>query len=148
MLTKYAVLETVELAKLVKTIVVGKCTLILKLKQPLSKELCNSQTLGFRITTHPLAKKLIKLIKVPIVGTSANLSGEPAVCSWQQINKKLNNSVDFIFNGGKTAGIKPSTVLDLTDSHKITVLREGLLSVTELKKIIKNKNLTSLIIKN
>lgn len=140
MVQEYALVKNNELKKLVRGIGEG-CTFILNSKKKLSSKLnLINQTLAFRVTTHPVARKLIKLADIPLVGTSANLSGSKAVCNWQELPKLLTQAVDFIFDNNPTKGGKASTILDFSYYPKVRVVRDGKYSIEIFKKLlIKNK---------
>lgn len=107
----------------------GPLTAILKQKGNLATELNHGGlTLGFRMTTSHIAQELIRLINRPLVGTSANQSGEPEVADCGTAIKIFGNAIDFYVDGGKTPGVLPSTVVDLTtDNWK--VVRKGMIEI-------------------
>jgi L-threonylcarbamoyladenylate synthase len=72
----------------------------------------------------------------PITATSANISGQPACSSAKEVFQYLGESVDLILDGGKTAGGKGSTVLDVTIDPPV-VVREGMVSWEKIKKCLK-----------
>jgi L-threonylcarbamoyladenylate synthase len=78
--------------------------------------------LGVRLIGGPLSGAMC-----PLFQTSANLSGEPAPGSFDEVPTEIVDSVDLAIDGGELTGL-PSTVVDLTDydeSGGWTVLREG-----------------------
>ena len=84
-----------------------------------------------RWSPSPVAQELVSRLGTPLVGTSANLSGEPPATRLEQISMPITMGVDGILDGGATAGKVPSTVLDCTlRPPKIT--REGAISEKEL----------------
>lgn len=88
--------------------------------------------IGIRLSSHPMATGLAKAVGLPITGTSANLTGEPACVSAGEVLHALGQEVDLILDGGKTAGGMGSTILDVTvDPPKI--LREGMVGRDRLK---------------
>lgn len=93
----------------------GPYTLILKLKNPDAVEsTVNSgmDTLGVRIPdcwTTDIAKEL----GLPIVTTSANITGKGFMTSLETLDVSVKNKVDFMINEGEIKG-KPSTLVDLT----------------------------------
>jgi L-threonylcarbamoyladenylate synthase len=91
--------------------------------------------IGVRISSHPVATGLSLNAGLPITGTSANLSGEPAATRAEQVVGSLQDSVDLILDGGPTQGGKGSTILDVTvDPPRI--LREGMVGRDDLEKFI------------
>lgn len=65
-----------------------------------------------RVSPHPLARRLTQ-IAGPLTSTSANLSGQAPARTPGEI-AAWNPDIDAILDGGKTAGGKPSTLIDLT----------------------------------
>ncbi|TKJ31992.1 hypothetical protein CEE39_06500 [bacterium (candidate division B38) B3_B38] len=59
-----------------------------------------------------------------MTGSSANISGQTPSCRVEEVIRQFGNKIDLIIDGGKTAGIKGSTILDLSGSEPI-ILREG-----------------------
>ena len=88
---------------------------------------------GIRISSHPLAHALSKALKVPITGTSANVSGRPPCTRTDQIVECLGNDVDLILDGGMTEGKNPSTILDVTVDPPL-VVREGIVKAETIIK--------------
>lgn len=85
--------------------------------------------LGVRLIGGPLAGAMC-----PLFQTSANLSGEPAPASFEQVPAEIVLAADLAIDGGALTGL-PSTVVDLTgfdEDREWAVLREGGLSVGDL----------------
>lgn len=91
--------------------------------------------IGIRLSSHPVARALTQAIGVPIRGTSANISGEPAFRNAEEVLGSLGEGVDLILDGGETSGKVGSTVLDVTVKPP-QILREGLVSQSQLKAFI------------
>jgi L-threonylcarbamoyladenylate synthase len=88
------------------------------------------ERLGVRLIEGPLAGAIC-----PLFQTSANLSGEPAPASFDEVPAEIVAGADLAIDGGALSGL-PSTVVDLTaydDGGDWTVLREGGLPRGELK---------------
>ena len=60
--------------------------------------LANDKSLAFRITKHPQIKRLITEFGSPIVSTSANLSGEPAAQTFEELSATILEAVDYTLN--------------------------------------------------
>lgn len=88
------------------------------------------RTLGIRISSHPVAQKLVTLFGRPISTTSANISGKPPTYSAEEIIAQfsgLEGAQDIlVLDAGPLPHAPPSTVLCIGDD--VTVLREGCLS--------------------
>ena len=74
----------------------------------------NIKRLGIRIPKYSFINRVMKKIEVPIVTTSANLSGKTAPVSLDQIPKEILESVDLVLDGGETKLKRPSTIIDLS----------------------------------
>lgn len=85
------------------------------------------ETLGVRIPDHDVPLGLIAGTNVPILGPSANFSGESTPFGLSEVNKELIKKVDFVLEGDtKLKGV--STVIDCSGS-KWNILRQGILDV-------------------
>ena len=89
--------------------------------------LSSDRTLGFRIPKSKLMRMIVNELDFPIIATSANLSGLPAIYNLselkQQVGEKINN-IGLIVEFTKTTKIASSTVVDLTKNPP-QILREG-----------------------
>lgn len=92
------------------------------------------KTIAIRIPAHPVPIALIEGLGSPIVGTSANLSGQPSPLTAEEVYSQLSDKVDLIINGGRCPGGKESTVVDVTGETPV-VLREGAIPLEELKRV-------------
>ncbi len=81
------------------------------------------KTIGLRMPDNKITLNLIKKIRVPLLGPSANLHGEKTPFSAKELNPVLIRLVDFVLEGECKTKI-PSTVLDCTMSP-YKVLRRG-----------------------
>ena len=81
-----------------------------------------SNKIAIRITRHPVCISLCKLLKQPIISTSANISGENPTTTFDETLKTFNESVDFIINDSVGRNKKPSKILDLLTKK---ILRAG-----------------------
>ena len=107
---------------LINQILPGPFTILLKKKEHISELLTSGrEKIGIRIPDNQICRQLAT--EFPITTTSANLSGETAPKSVEDVIGQLGDSVDLIIDGGKTQGI-PSTVIDWTINPP-KVLREG-----------------------
>ena len=122
--------------KLAKTFWPGPLTLILPKQKSIPD--CVSAGLGsvaVRFPSHNLARKIITLVKAPLVAPSANKSGSPSPTSAQHVSSDLGGRIDAVLDGGACALGIESTVIDLTEKIP-KVLRPGIISPSELQKCI------------
>ena len=83
---------------------------------------CRTESVAVRHSPHRGLVRL--LIRVgPLTGTSANRSGQPAVCTAEDVQASLGPQIDLILDGGRTPGGASSTVVDTR--NPVRILREG-----------------------
>lgn len=87
------------------------------------------ERLGVRLVAGPLAGAMC-----PLFQTSANVSGQPAPSSFDDVPSQIVEAADLAIDDGALAGL-PSTVIDLTrfdNGGEWTILRDGALSAGDL----------------
>ena len=82
--------------------------------------------IGIRVSSHPIATILAKLLQCPVTATSANLSGASECTNAAQVREQLGDKIDAILDGGPTPGGKGSTIVDVSVTP-VRVLREGVI---------------------
>ncbi len=92
-------------------------------------------TVAVRVPDHPVPIALIEGVGVPIIGTSANLSGQPSPLTAAEVRAQLDEKADLIIDGGRCKGGVESTVIDVT-GKKPVILREGAISRERLREVI------------
>ena len=93
------------------------------------------KTVAFRIPNHPVPLALIKGLGKPIVGTSANLSGQPSALTAEEVQAQIGDKIDMIIDGGRCPGGIESTVIDLSGERPV-IRRQGAISIERLRKIL------------
>jgi L-threonylcarbamoyladenylate synthase len=114
----------------------GGLTLVLSKTDLVPAYLSPGPTIAVRIPNHPVCLALIQHLGNPIIGTSANISGQPAALTADEVGQQLGGKIDFVINGGKCPGGKESTVVDVTRNSPI-ILRQGIISSHEIDKAYK-----------
>tara|TARA_B100000686_G_C16586119_1_gene860783 strand:+ start:293 stop:916 length:624 start_codon:yes stop_codon:yes gene_type:complete len=115
----------------------GPLTLILKANKALPEFLKSDDgTVAIRYTSSPTVQRLIELGNCPIIGTSANISGQPPCSSLRDIKSQLNNKVDFFVDEGNLSFGKASTIVDCVNSN-FKVIRHGAISLSNLNRVCK-----------
>jgi L-threonylcarbamoyladenylate synthase len=129
----YPVPETARL--LAEYFLPGALTLVLP-KSGLVADIVTggAATVAVRVPAHPIPVALIEGIGVPIVGTSANLSGQPSLLTAKEVHAQLGDRVDLVIDGGRCPGGQESTIVDVTGEVPV-VLREGAIPVAELRRV-------------
>lgn len=85
-------------------------------------------TIGLRVPEHPLTIEILKRCSKDMVlaTTSANLSGEPDLCHYNDVKNLLANDVDHIVEEGAIpVSGRASTVVTINKDNTINVLRQG-----------------------
>jgi len=91
-------------------------------------------TVAVRIPAHPIPVALADSLGMPIVGTSANLSGKPSALTADEVYSQFGDKIDLVIDGGRCPGGRESTIVDVTGETPV-VLREGAISGEELKRV-------------
>jgi L-threonylcarbamoyladenylate synthase len=113
----------------------GALTLVLhKAKSVPEIITAGSTTIAVRVPAHPVPVALVRGLGAPIVGTSANLSGQPSPLTADEVYSQFGDKVDFIIDGGRCSGGKESTIVDVTGETPV-ILREGAIPGDELRRI-------------
>ncbi|MFQ5501356.1 MAG: L-threonylcarbamoyladenylate synthase [Phycisphaerae bacterium] len=82
-----------------------------RLSEPGAASIFAEKSVGLRFPDHPIAESLLKAAHVPIVATSANISGGSAPVDADRIMDDLGDRVDFVLDAGPTRYRKSSTIV-------------------------------------
>ena len=96
----------------------------------------NGGSVGARVPAGRTILRLLEVLGEPIVGTSANISGEPPASAASDALRQLDGRVEAILEGdGEVRGGLPSSVIDL--SRRVpTVRRAGAISIDDLRAVV------------
>lgn len=120
--------------KIIDAFLPGPLTLILPLREDVSKEYTNGKdTVAVRIPDAPFILNVIQQLNKPLLVSSANISGRPAAITFDQAKENLPN-IDGIVQGQCQQGMA-STIVDCT-KEQLAILREGPISLSELENVI------------
>jgi len=110
----------------------GPLTLIFDAQKGLPQLLTGETgTVGIRMTSHPVARQLLTTVGQPLTATSANLSEMSAALTAQEVRNQLGNKVDYVLDGGATAGGPASTIVRIEDG-KLVAVRKGAVDIDAL----------------
>ena len=126
--------------KLYKVLCPGPITFILKknTKSKISKiATAGKQTIAVRIPKHKTARKLLKMLNFPLAAPSANISSKLSPTCANDVVDEFGSKIKFILDGGQCKIGLESTIIDLT--NKPTILRQGIITIEEIHKILKKK---------
>lgn len=129
MIKKYVRNVPQDAENLMKKYWPGALTLVLhsdKAKVP-SLVRGGGETLGVRIPDNKIIRKIIAEVGVPILGPSANFSGEKTPYNYEDLSPELVNLVDFVLEG-ECAVKKQSTVIDCS-GKPWKIIRKGAVEI-------------------
>jgi len=126
--------------KLYKIFCPGPITFVLNKnpKSNLSKlATANKNTVAIRIPNHIVAKKLLKILKVPLAAPSANISSKLSPTCADDVIDEFGNKIKFVLDGGLCKIGLESTIIDLTG--KPTLLRYGSITKEKINRVLRKK---------
>ena len=91
-------------------------------------------TVAVRIPDHPVPVELAAEIGTPLVGTSANRSGQPSPTTADEVRAQIGSEVDWVVEG-ECAGEVESTVIDLTEEVP-RIVRLGAIPVEAIEQVL------------
>lgn len=71
------------------------------------------ETVAIRVSPHPFIQNICKLIKKPLISTSANLSGYPACETIEEVQSQFKQKNIIIVNENNLKMANASTIIDL-----------------------------------
>ena len=102
----------------------GAVTLILPIHPEFETDAVAGETIALRIPDHPVARQVLDDFDKPLTGTSANLHGQPAALTPDDVRGQLGNAVHIVEPGGVLPAGPASTILDCAGPIP-RVLRKG-----------------------
>jgi L-threonylcarbamoyladenylate synthase len=90
----------------------------------------NTGRLALRQAKSKTLNAIIEKIGHALIATSANLSGEPTLCSGIELFAAMDGRIDLVLEGGLCVGPGPTTI-DVTESYW-RVIKEGAISEKEI----------------
>jgi L-threonylcarbamoyladenylate synthase len=89
------------------------------------KLLANDGSIAIRVVQHGFASDLIKSVQVPLISTSANLSGQPTPTSFKTIENVILQNVDYVVNLHQNADTgKSSRIIKWSKENGIEIIRD------------------------
>ncbi len=119
--------------KLIKAFMPGPLSVVLDKKPGKMPDEFWPREIGvaFRIPGKDFVRIMVQEAGVPLVATSANLSGKMPIYRFDDIKQTFNGRVELMVDSGNLPPIRPSTIIDLRDKMPI-VVREGPLNVQDV----------------
>jgi len=95
----------------------------------------HGMTHGLRQPDHAFVVAVLRELGTPIVTTSANISGAPPATEAATAASDLAAAPDFVVDGGPCHG-RASTVVRLHGDGSLEVVRDGDISIEQLKAVV------------
>jgi L-threonylcarbamoyladenylate synthase len=112
----------------------GPLTILFNASEAIPKGLVtNTNKIGIRMSSHPVASAIVAAFGHPVTTTSANLSGFPPSLSVKHVQKYFGERLSCIVDGGECNPSKGSTVVDLAE-HSMRIIRDGAIPADEIIK--------------
>ena len=110
----------------------GPLTLVFPAREDVPERLTGGTgTIGIRLTPHPLARALIRLLGHPITATSANISSQDPARTAEEVRSYFGTGLGYVVDGGPADGGAGSTVITI-QQHSVCIAREGRLHLPGL----------------
>ena len=110
----------------------GALTLVFKKKPEVDELVTNGfPTIGIRMPDDEFVLEIINRVGVPLLAPSANLSGQPACTTSEEVLKQLDGRIDAVVLGESGASTA-STVCDTTGGE-LKILRQGPIKLEDLE---------------
>ena len=91
----------------------------------------NTNKIGVRISSHPVAAAIVEKFGRPITTTSANLSGFPPSLSVKHVEKYFGSKLPCIVDSGECDPTRGSTVVDIAE-ETMRIVRDGAIPADEV----------------
>lgn len=98
----------------------------------------SEESIGLRIPKYKLINEILKKTNLPLIGTSANISGEkPSTKIKEILNQFKDEKIlpDLVLDVGNLKKSKPSAIVDLSQK-KIKIIRRGDIKIDKSKNLI------------
>lgn len=121
--------------KIMQNFFPGPLTIILEKKDIVPDILtANTNTVGIRMPSGEIARKLIEYAGIPIATPSANISGKPSGTNIKDIQKDFAGKVDCLIDNGESKLGIPSTIIRVIN-NEVHILRQGSISMEQINAI-------------
>ena len=135
MARQYAVVDE-PAERILENLWPGPTTVVLRKKRAMPDVVtAGAKTIGLRIPDHPFLRRVLELFSNPVLGTSANISGNEPAQSAEEVLSTFRRHVprpDLVIDSGVLPPSPPSTVLDLTNPSSPQILRLGAITKEKL----------------
>jgi L-threonylcarbamoyladenylate synthase len=114
----------------------GPLTLVLPARAHVPKPLTNvTGGIGVRISSQPIATRLVRALGRPLTATSANPSGKPPARTLLEARNYFAAPVDIFIDGGPLPSARGSTVAEI-QGERLTIIRSGEIATDVLENFL------------
>ena len=114
----------------------GPLTFVLKKKNIIPDIVTSgNDSVGLRIPSHPVFRKVLNETKLPVAAPSANRAGRISPTSAEDVLSELDGRINFILDGGKCQIGIESTIISFTDED-VKILRHGFVTKEDMEQVI------------
>ena len=100
----------------------GPLTLLVAAPRALARDVTGGTgKVGVRVPADDVARAICAASGRPITATSANISGEPATASPDDVERTLGGRIDLLIDTGPTRGGAASTIVDVTGAEPMLI---------------------------
>lgn len=129
-LMKYAEIRSEKEIDFLLSIWPNPVSVIIRLTNE-TKKVLEQEDAAFRIPDNKFCYKLLTELKIPLVSTSANRTGEDPVLEYKKLIDEFISDVDAIFYTEKEVKAEASTIIRL-GGEKPELIREGVLKFEDI----------------
>ena len=101
-----------------------------------SPALAGSPTVALRVPDHDVPRSIVRVLREPITGTSANRSGMRPPVSAAEVAFQMGELVALVIDGGRSRSTTESTIIDTTAEGGPKVLRAGAVRNEDLERVL------------
>ena len=99
-------------------------------------------SVAIRMPGHPLFRRLLKLVDLPLAAPSANPFGYISPTSADHVHQSLGTKIPFILDGGSSHIGVESTIVDLRNPRRPAILRPGAITAAQIASVIGRRVVT------
>ena len=111
----------------------GPLTLLMPAARQLARDVSGGTgQVGVRVPADPIARAVCVACGHPVTATSANISGNAAPATPDEVERTLGDRLEFLLDAGPTPGGAPSTIVDATGGEA-RLIRAGAISWDEIQ---------------
>ena len=115
----------------------GPLTIIVNASERLPlKVTANTGNVALRLPAARIPVEVIRAAGVPITATSANISGASECTSADGVRQQLGKQIGLIVDGGPSPRDVASTIINMSEPGRVTILRQGAIPKSELQKFL------------